>query len=562
MRHLSHRAPHLLALAALAPTVAPSLAAALPAQVDDAHVLIREGTPLSNGETALFFGDYRVENNGSWAAVIGTDGPAVLGFGREVLLRDGNVVLAEGDALPSGAVIHAIEGMELDPNGEILAQLSILPPGAAQRIDAIWFNGITILRAGPLIGTGVPSGAMLDEIYEFEVGRQNELLVAGRASLSPTGGRDVVLRLDYSSGLPAITVEALSDTPIAPFTDPIGSIPEFARSFDAVSDGSFVLPIDLDRGALPVKAGVASGVATYEDDAPAPLPNFIWDLIERPSMCAGLGGTYAVGGRTRTTFNLERRGILVKSGAVVAREGLTLNGTSNLVVRQFLQPTIDMAETGELFFQLPVRASSTDLEVMMVDTEILIRTGTSKASGEIIESFAGQQDSLRVSRDGIHCLFHAKLPGNVEVICALERQVGGAIPCTSAPNSTGQRGQLRATGSSFIAVDELELIASQLPPDSFGFLCLSRTPGFIANPGGSVGNLCLGGQIGRFVGQVQSSGPAGTITTVVDLAALPQPQGSVPAQVGEIWGFQMWHRDGGPSGPVSNWTDPWAVRFR
>ena len=111
-------------------------------------------------------------------------------------------------------------------------------------------------------------------------------------------------------------------------------------------------------------------------------------------------------------------------------------------------------------------------------------------------------------------------------------------------------------------MDELELIARQLPPDSFGFLCLSRTPGFIANPGGSVGNLCLGGQIGRFVGQVQSSGPAGTITTVVDLAALPQPQGSVPAQVGEIWGFQMWHRDGGPSGPVSNWTDPWAVRFR
>ncbi|MEM9378811.1 MAG: hypothetical protein AAGB93_02600 [Planctomycetota bacterium] len=562
MRHLSLRAPHLITLTALATGLTPGFAASLPVQSDAAQVIIREGTPLSNGETALFFGDYRITNTGSWAAVIGTDGPAVLGFGRELLLRDGNVVLAEGDTLPSGAVIQAIEGMELDPNNEILAQISILPSGAAQAIDAIWFNGVTILRAGPLLGTGVPASARLDEIYEFEVGRQAELLIAGRASLSPTGGRDVVLRLDYSNGLPDITVEAISDAPVPPFTDPIDSIPEFARSFDAVSDGSFVLPIELDRGALPVRAGVASGVAAYEDGAPTPAMGNVWDLIERPSMCAGLGGDYAVGGRIRNTTNAARRGLLVKNGVVIARENTILDGTSNLRVNPFVQPTIDMAETGELFFQLPVRNTIADLEVLMVDDDQLIRTGFSTASGEIIESFAGQQDSLRVSRDGNHCLFHAKLPGNVEVICVLERQVGGAIPCTSEPNSTGVRGRLFAEGSSFISQNDLQLVAADLPFDSFGYLCASRTPGFIANPGGSVGNLCLGGQIGRFVGQVQSSGAFGGFTTNVDVLALPQPQGAVPAQPGEIWGFQVWHRDSGPSGPVSNWTDPWAVRFR
>ncbi|MEM6674642.1 MAG: hypothetical protein AAF726_17480 [Planctomycetota bacterium] len=557
MRHLITRSAQLLALTSLAPT----LAAAMPS--DDAQILIREGDPISNGETGLIFTDYRITNTGSWAAVVGTDGPAVLGFFRSVLLRDGDVILAEGDVLPSGAIVQEIGGIAIDPSGQVLAQIIIDPPGAASFVDAIWFNGITILRAGPIIGTGVPASAVLDEIYEFEVGRQDELLVAGRASLSAAaGGRDVVLRMDYSGGLPAITVEAISDTPIAPFSDPIKSIPQFARSFDAVSDGTFVLPIDLDSGPLPTKAGVASGFAVYADGDPAPPINTVWDLPDRPSMCAGLGGSYAVGGWTFNIVTGERRGVLAKGNTIMALEGSILPGTSSFVVRQFAQPTIDMAETGELFFQIPVTSNQGDVELMMVDDRLLLRTDSSTASGERIEEFAGQQDSLRVSRDGNHCLFHAKLSGNVEVLCALERRVGGEINCTSEPNSTGQRGRLVATGSSFIAADDLELVATQLPPDSFGYLCLSLTPGFIANPGGSVGNLCLGGQIGRYVDQVQSSGVTGAIVTVIDVNSLPQPQGPVGAKAGDIWGFQMWHRDSGPNGPVSNWTDPWAVRFR
>ena len=147
-------------------------------------------------------------------------------------------------------------------------------------------------------------------------------------------------------------------------------------------------------------------------------------------------------------------------------------------------------------------------------------------------------------------------------LCALERTVGFVPTCVSNNNSTGVRGRIVGEGSSYLAANDLVLTAVDLPLNAFGYLNTSRTQGFVANPGGSAGNLCLGGSIGRYAGNVQSSGATGSIATTIDATSMPQPAGSVMAQVGETWGFQLWHRDSSPGGPVSNFTDPLAVTFR
>ncbi|MCP3918441.1 MAG: hypothetical protein GY711_23090 [bacterium] len=130
------------------------------------------------------------------------------------------------------------------------------------------------------------------------------------------------------------------------------------------------------------------------------------------------------------------------------------------------------------------------------------------------------------------------------------------------PNSTGQPGRVHVTGSTVVAVNDLTLVASQLPPRSFGFFITSQTRGFVAGAGGSQGNLCLSGQIGRFVGpgQVLSSGATGTFSLLVDLEAMPTPLFPVAVQPGETWNFQAWHRDANPT-PTSNFTDAVSVTF-
>ncbi len=139
----------------------------------------------------------------------------------------------------------------------------------------------------------------------------------------------------------------------------------------------------------------------------------------------------------------------------------------------------------------------------------------------------------------------------------------GQVYCDANGNSTGPPGKIDAQGSPSIAANNLTLVASDLPAMAFGYFIASRTRGFVANPNGSGGNLCLSGAIGRFVGpgQVQNTGAGGSFSLALDLAALPQPTGLVSAQVGESWAFQAWHRDSVIGIPTSNFTDGVRIIF-
>lgn len=136
-----------------------------------------------------------------------------------------------------------------------------------------------------------------------------------------------------------------------------------------------------------------------------------------------------------------------------------------------------------------------------------------------------------------------------------------SIECTAVVNSGGTPGVL-LPGAFSAPMNTLGLTATGLPAGSVGYVLTSRQPGFAASPGGSSGNLCLSGSIGRYVGaNARTASPAGAFSVTADLSALPQPLGPVAVQPGETWYFQCWHRDQGPTGPTSNFTASLAVGF-
>jgi hypothetical protein len=110
----------------------------------------------------------------------------------------------------------------------------------------------------------------------------------------------------------------------------------------------------------------------------------------------------------------------------------------------------------------------------------------------------------------------------------------------------------------------VRLIASSMPLNAFGVFLTSRTPGSVANPGGSQGVLCFGGSIGRFVGpgQIQSSGATGSISLQIDLTSVPQPAGPVAVVPGETWHFQAWFRDTVGGSATSNFTNGLTAAFQ
>lgn len=136
---------------------------------------------------------------------------------------------------------------------------------------------------------------------------------------------------------------------------------------------------------------------------------------------------------------------------------------------------------------------------------------------------------------------------------------GGSNYCGPSPaNSTGQSSSISGQGSPQLAAMNFGLVAANMPSNQFGYFLVSATDGFVANPGGSQGNLCLGGTVGRFRSQVQNSGANGSFAIPVDLGALPFSP-AIAVQSGETWNFQGWHRD---VGGTSNFTDGLAVTFR
>lgn len=136
----------------------------------------------------------------------------------------------------------------------------------------------------------------------------------------------------------------------------------------------------------------------------------------------------------------------------------------------------------------------------------------------------------------------------------------GSNYCSAVPNSTGLTGSIGASGSTTVTDQDFHLWADGMPTGEFGYFLNSPTQGFVSNPGGSAGNLCLGGLIGRHSASIAQTSGDGYLGIQVDLNALPRPMGQPPiiaVQPGETWNFQCWHRDGSSS----NFTDGLTVTF-
>ena len=134
--------------------------------------------------------------------------------------------------------------------------------------------------------------------------------------------------------------------------------------------------------------------------------------------------------------------------------------------------------------------------------------------------------------------------------------------CMQAPNST-----MVPTGLWVSSVDltarTINVDVTSMPTGQFGFLATSLTPDQINMAGGSAGNLCLGGTIGRLVGGVVFQASAGGAATIpVDLDVIPTPNGTTGVMTGETRYFQAWHRDvSAGGGPSSNFSFGLSVSF-
>lgn len=126
--------------------------------------------------------------------------------------------------------------------------------------------------------------------------------------------------------------------------------------------------------------------------------------------------------------------------------------------------------------------------------------------------------------------------------------------CTANPNSTGAAAQITSSGSTSVAANSLTLVGSSAPPGVSAMFLASRNATQV--PFGN-GILCVGsGGIYRLGAQQVDS--FGALSRVVNFNSLPS---GMSIQAGQVWHFQLWHRDPFAGGSNTNTSNGRRIAF-
>lgn len=209
-------------------------------------------------------------------------------------------------------------------------------------------------------------------------------------------------------------------------------------------------------------------------------------------------------------------------------------------------------ETLATNFQTPGQASPTDSVNIRLGADAALNALRGEFTGDLAEVIVFDRALPDAERQLVEQYLHEKW---------FSSPVGQSYCNPSVSNSSGLPGAMRAFGNDLVSANDVTLIAGDLPQNTFGFFLTSRMAGFASMPGGSLGNLCLGGAIGRYDGSVASSGAGGCLSLTLDLNAMQQPSNFVSVNAGETWRFQAWFRDTVGGVAASNFSDGLEIAF-
>jgi hypothetical protein len=279
-----------------------------------------------------------------------------------------------------------------------------------------------------------------------------------------------------------------------------------------------------------------------------------------------------------------RNNLLGKSGAVVIGAdlgGLTLNpGTYTCLTTAGIAAGGTLTLDGEGFyvFQIGTALTTAGLSnVVLLNgasaNQIFWQTGTTASlSGDVFYGTITAGTTITMAANAVVYgrLFAPTAGGTITLAGGntvfvpepLDATLGCAY-CSSPVNSTGEKTLLSASGSLEVALNTLTLSVTQIPNGQFGFFVASRIQGLYANPAGSQGNLCLGGNLARFnrLGEIGLTA-GGAFSLLLPLYDFPEhPTFDVTVVPGDTWNFQFWHRDIVDGSSTSNFSNGLELSF-
>ncbi|MEM1452718.1 MAG: hypothetical protein AAGI22_26680, partial [Planctomycetota bacterium] len=402
------------------------------AQTASAYGLPSPGDVLPNGEAILYVDECHVGDSGSWVMLVTTS------LNTELVLRDGAIVLAEGDVLASGDEVEDIHDIDVTPSGVLVFSLNV--DNGFFQSDKVYAAGLPWIVENSTFPdpAGSPSSYAVRGLAQVAAAFPYMVVQAQVSGGGSAIVREATLLYDFSNPLaPTTRILAEEGTP-APGGGTFEQVPTYLFiEFDVLPDGRALTKIDIDGD----EAILLDGAVVARAGELSPDPALRW--------------------RSSTFFNarLSSAGHLLLDGeledvATGAYEGerIFVDGVLGIGPGQpfgsgttgsyYLKGQVDVQ--GRVHF---THRTGT-LSGYARGSDMIMETGLCAIDGltDVTVDFVGMQ---AISDSGRHVILKAEVgPAATERYAIVQAELGSPVTgCPVVPNSTGVIGRLEASGS-------------------------------------------------------------------------------------------------------------------
>ncbi len=516
-------------------------------------IVAMEGDAVPGVGTITRVDGVQVADDGSLLIEVDTDNADTAA--DSVLLLDGAVLLREGDLLaqPAGASIGSFDGTSLRPGRPALLNLFLDGTTGLNDDSGLFLDGQIVLQEGAASGAvGFSPGTNYIGFFDVEYATDSSFLVVASIDdpniASSVDRALVVVGVDAAGMLLSETIVVKEGDVLPGQTEAVADIETNAEESAINSFGSVIYGVDLEGDNTVDRALYLDQTLLIQEGSPSPIAGRNWGSLLSVEVDLNDSGDWVAKTNLDTT-DTSTDDVLVKNGSIFQRAGGTLPAIAPFTLTDFGGSNgVWITAFGDVvwFGDWDDPDESRD-EGIFVNDQLVLQEGVTQIGGQTIVDLSDITEQIAVSPNGDIVLVEGEITvGGTDLDVVVQIRLGlGTRYCPNLDNSTGRPTSIGLSGSDVVADNDLTLLASNLPSNAFGFFFASRTPGLPMGPPSGIGNVCLAGFIGRFVGpgQIQNSMTTGAFALPVDLTVFPQPNGFVSVQPGETWFFQAWHRD-------------------
>jgi hypothetical protein len=374
------------------------------------ETLVLEGDSVPGVGLVTSIDNLAVNNLGQWIVEADTDHANT--DADSVLIRDGVLYLREGDALdePEGASIDSFDSVNINVLGESGWNFFLDGTGGTYDDSGIYLNTDLVIQEGDISGAPEFSpGTPYVGFFEVKINDADAMLVVASVD-------DPNIPTTVDRALVIISSDAQSESVFAKEGDvlpgQVEAVEDFGTSwsrFDFNNVGDVMFFAELEGSSETDGAIYLNETLLAQEGTPSPIDGRNWQLLSSRPLDVNNNGDYVYRGNLDGDAADDE--VIIRNGVKFLQEGDTLPAIAPFTLESFgTSAPVLITDDGDVVWYGDWNNPDTDIDSgLFLNDTLLVQDGVTVIDGQVVDTVARLEDTLRISDNGRHIIFEATL---------------------------------------------------------------------------------------------------------------------------------------------------------